>query len=172
VVEVKYSGRFGNNLFQYVLGRIIAEELGYYMSSYQGQEKENFTYSQREIKGYKIDNPVKTYKGHKIDLYDILTNKDPRKIVLDGYFQRYEYFAGYRKKIQNWLELADIDFNPEPNDVFLHIRRSDFGLRHNGGMLSLNFYSDILNNNSFNKIYISGGCSHIGNRSDIDNKVI
>ena len=29
MVEVKYIGRLGNNLFQYCLGRIIAEGLGY-----------------------------------------------------------------------------------------------------------------------------------------------
>ena len=134
MVEVKYVERLGNNLFQYCFGRILAEKLGFKLKA---DPIPGFPNTRIEIKGHDYssypaqillgDEPEKT-KRQKIDLSAILRDRTERKIVVDGYFQRYEYYKAYKEVIRNdWL-LIDRPQEKQigSDDIVVYIRRSDY----------------------------------------------
>lgn len=132
-VEVNLNGRLGNNLFQYALGRIVAEELGYQLTctrirepvleSFPGlpldvgdsisleESTSFFSDIQLVIVGKKFQHPVESYdvlsdrswSGHVVDLDAILSNRNNRMIRLDGFFQRAEYFSPFRSILMKWM---------------------------------------------------------------------
>lgn len=191
-VIVRFKGRLGNNLFQYAIGRIIAEELGYSLDC-QEDGGPTITGSQRfpvdstfpglthyfpnadlRIHGSKYEVPVESYElstaqrwsGQIIDLASIVSNRSPRQIRLEGYFQRYEYFKQYSTRVRNWFFFQKLPTSLviDGNDVLLTIRRGmDFGL--NKWVLPLSYYEQVLDNlSNIGKVYICG--------TDIDESVL
>lgn len=167
MVEIKYNGRFGNNLFQFAMGRIIAIDGQHGLKSYRGENWEYFNIDDlpetRLVSGQTI-----VLTGHEVKLS---LGVPIGHIILDGYFQKAKYYIPHRKYFQKLFAVPEIEFQPEPDDVFLHIRRQDFGRKCNGGMLPFQFYKDILNSNKFGKVYISGGVAHTGGQKDVDESV-
>jgi Glycosyl transferase family 11 len=132
-VKVNFLSRLGNNLFQYAIGRIIAEHHGLELECQQLQVPKEQMFMGRKydkgpiatletltryfpgaplrILGRRVDTPVEcfelsqdnTWSGQTIDLQSILANRTPRQIRLAGFFQRYEYFAPYRDRIRRWF---------------------------------------------------------------------
>jgi Glycosyl transferase family 11 len=132
-VKVNLLERFGNNLFQYALGRIIAERHGleFECRRLNGLGAPTFMIRKQDtrsiatldtltkyfpgaplrIPGRRVDTPVERFEmgpdsawdGHMIDLQLILANRTLRQIRLSGYFHRYEYFAPYRDRIRQWF---------------------------------------------------------------------
>jgi hypothetical protein len=132
-VKVNFLSRLGNNLFQYAIGRIIAEHHGLELECQQlhvpteqifmGRKYDkgpiatletltrHFPGAPLRIPGRRVDTPVEcfemsqdnTWSGQTIDLQSILANRTPRQIRLAGFFQRYEYFAPYRDRIRRWF---------------------------------------------------------------------
>ena len=131
-VEVTFIGRLGNNLFQYALGRIIAEHHNLELTCvdswgapvlFMGNEvdlgppatlgalSEHFPNAPLSLPGRRISEPVESieittvqgWNGQRIDLEAILGNSTPRRIQLAGYFQRYEYFSPFREKLRQWF---------------------------------------------------------------------
>jgi len=161
MVEVKYSGGLGNKLFQYCFGRIIAEKLGFKLKA---EPIPGFPNTEIEVDGadyssYSSDTPLGEEpdwsKKHKVDLCSILLNKRKRKIIIEGFFQRYEYYQPYKDVIRTkWLRMdtpPDIKLSPE--DVVLHVRRGDYvGI---GCALPYSYYEHALRKiNQFGKLYI------------------
>ena len=157
MIKVNYHGRLGNNMFQYCFGRILSEEL-------------HFNLDVKPIKYFSNIQPIKKYnfnlnnlcteelEKHEIDFISIINNKTPRIIILNGYFQRYEYYEKYLDKIKQWLEI-DLKYennfiiNVNPKDFTLHIRLTDLAqLNLHPNMIK--FYKDILDNNIFETLYI------------------
>jgi hypothetical protein len=136
-VEVRFIGRLGNNLFQYAVARIIAEHHGFKLickrmrrttascmgvplnigpaASLEGYSW-YFPNAPFVIPGKEVVEPVDSYevgkgrawRGHTIDLQSILKNPAPRRIVLSGYFQRFEYIKPYEDRIRDWFRLRPI----------------------------------------------------------------
>lgn len=133
VIEVRYRGRFGNHLFQYCFGRILAEELGFAL---RAEPISGFPGTAAEVSGAVHEGPVVVLDGHVVDLPAILRDRSPRRIVLDGYFQRYEYYRPYREPIRaEWLRAAD---GPSPDidagDLALHVRLGDYVAAHDAAL--------------------------------------
>lgn len=126
MIDVLYRDRIGNTMFQYCLGRILAEELGFAL---QAEALPGFPNTGQKIEGLIFKGPTQILTGQKIDLTGILADRSPRRIILDGWFQRYEYYLPWRRKIQRWLAIdADVsapDFKPDV-DVVVHVRRTDY----------------------------------------------
>ena len=114
MVEVQYFGRLGNNLFQYALGRIIAEELGFELRciaandvwgrrAHLGKMAKYFKNCQLSIPGESFREPREEYsifeatpfEGYLVDLDKILSNREGRRIVLGGIFQHIDYYTPY-----------------------------------------------------------------------------
>lgn len=133
-VEVTFIGRLGNNLFQYALGRIVAEHHGLELNcldswggpvQFMGKEVDlgppatlpglspHFPAAPLSLAGRRITIPVESlelssapgWSGQIIDLRSLLENPKPRQIRLGGYFQRYEYFSPFAERIREWFRV-------------------------------------------------------------------
>lgn len=156
MVKVNYGGRFGNNLCQYILGRIIAEELQFAL------EVPDRGYDfLKNIAGQRHDKPVEYYGGHILDLNKIINDKRARKIVfLDGYFQRYEYYKPYRKKIKKWFNFDSYPCRRPTSEknVVLHIRGGDLWQnkkdRCQHSPVPLRYYQKVLQDTEYDEAWI------------------
>jgi len=175
MVEVKYNGRRGNNLFQYCFGRIIAEKLGYKLKA---DPVPGFQNTKERIEGQDYssgyptqviahDSPeiypgdyseVLSWKNKNLDLQRITADRSERKVVLIGYFQRYEYYKDYKDTIRkNWL-LVNGHSNERiyADDIVVHIRCGDDYARDpiGAGMLPLSYYEECLKIAGHKRIFV------------------
>jgi hypothetical protein len=66
------------------------------------------------------DNNLKTID----DLNRVIDNKSPRKIVIDGYFQRYKILLKYQEQIKKWCPLKE--HSQDEKAMALHFRLTDY----------------------------------------------
>ncbi len=124
MVEVQYKARLGNNLFQYCLGRIIAEELGHSLTA---PPIPGFPGTKQILTGHSVSEPIQKIGGNGISLEAILCDRTPRRIILDGWFQRSEYYVPYRDQIRSWLAFDESIRVPDVAvDLVVHVRRTDY----------------------------------------------
>jgi len=124
MVEVRYRDRLGNNLFQYCLGRIIAEHFGYAL---RATALDGFSRTRDSVEGGEHSVPEQFLEGQRIDLAAVLRDRSARKIVLNGWFQRQEYFTPHRARIQSWLSMdAQDSIACDDADLVVNVRRTDF----------------------------------------------
>jgi len=128
LIYVKLTNGFGNNLFQYIAGRLLADH----------HKKELVLippfkdyYGLNEIikLGLKFDTIE-----NKINLsdYELITernyllayknNCNKTNLVLEGYFEDYTYYYDHLKKIRTWFPFLTERAN---NDLVVHIRMGD-----------------------------------------------
>lgn len=149
MIEVQYIQRFGNNLFQYCFGRILAEELGYELNA---APLEGFPNTAKKISGKRYTRPIERLTGHVKRLDPIRANRSKRHIVLRGYFQRYDHYRAYKEKIRkNWLITSLPPYPTNTRDVVLCVRRGDFVPKH---ALPFSYYVDALASLSYRRVYI------------------
>jgi hypothetical protein len=166
-VRVKFIGRLGNNLFQYAVGRIVAQHHGLALDCRQSRHAihisvppptlENLAFhfpnAPLRMPGLCVDAPVESHEvtpdgpwnGQSLDLQSILADKTPRQIRLAGYFQRFEYFAPYSAEIRQWFcfKHVTVPVKIRANDILVNIRRgSDWGSL--GWVLSSSYYDRVL----------------------------
>lgn len=124
MIEVRYKARLGNNLFQYCFGRILAQELNYAL---QAEPIPGFPGTTDSIVGAKYESPEQLLTGQRIDLTAVLADRSPRRIVLDGWFQRYEYYRPFRDPIRKWLKFEQAAHVGEPQPgLVVNVRRTDY----------------------------------------------
>jgi hypothetical protein len=175
MIEVKTFSQLGNNLFQYAFARILAEELGYALKvrmSRRPQYQRNnehltelmrrFSDAPLEIEGRRFEAPVEHYSvfetpdfdGYNLDVAAVISSPAQRRIVLEGYFEKYVYFKPYKDRIRQWFRLQPRTFGHpvSDQDILVHIRRGDF--RKHGRTLKLSFYDGVLNSLRWNQLYI------------------
>ena len=126
MVKVYYNGRLGNNMFQYALGRIIAEHKGYRLYA---NSIEMFPRTYDKVDGNEItDNILYVNTQQNIDLPSILNHKGG--IVLSTFAQRYEYYSNYIDSIKEWFQLSpdieNISEKPKASDLVIHLRLEDY----------------------------------------------
>lgn len=136
MIEVRYKGQIGNRMFQYALGRILAEHFGYEFIA--AAPADVFRIGRVEGKTYK--HPTERLEGHNIPLERIMANRAPRRILLNGYFQRAEYYVPFRNSIRQWYAVSGRDLRP--GEVVLHIRRGAY--LQMGMALDLDYYTQAL----------------------------
>lgn len=152
MIEVIYDGNLGNNLFQYCFGRILSETLGYKLvaSPIPGFPR---TYEVVEGKAYP-NSEVLVLRGQKPDIQFLKEEEPKYRILLTGYFQRYDYYQGWQSAIKEWLTMEDKVLN-EPildSDVVVGIRRGrDYIPRHG---LPMSYYEESLSLLDFKRVFI------------------
>jgi len=157
MIEVRYRDQLGNNLFQYCFGRILAEELGYKLLA---EPIPGFPNTNDPIEGKEYTSPVEYIGGHVVDFHSLLRNKEPRKIIVDGYFQRYEYYKPYKRRIKEWLETVNTNrkYRISQNDFVVHIRGRDFRIPKPGRgyirAVPFSWYQNILDVNTWDNLYV------------------
>lgn len=152
MVEVRYQDRLGNNLFQYCFARILAEELGLAL---RADPIPGFPRTRERVDGLTVEEgPAELLHGQRVAFHETLGDKTPRRIVVDGHFQRYEYYAPYKERIRtDWLVPAPQAVGPpHPDDLVLHVRRGDYVM--NKWVLPVEFYLGIAEQRRFRNLVI------------------
>ena len=140
MIEVRYQGQLGNNLFQYSLGRILAQELGYALVA---EPIPYFPNTAELVDGDRYQSPEQHLTGQIIDFDGIRRDRRPRKVVAEGWFQRSEYYHPYRSQIRHWLAIDPAVRRPAVRpDVVVHVRRRDYV--NIGWALPFSFYDEAL----------------------------
>ncbi|MFM9073648.1 MAG: alpha-1,2-fucosyltransferase, partial [Cyanobium sp.] len=151
-MHVSYMGEMGNQLFQFVLGRILSEELGF---SLQADAIPGFAstegFSRADVTSVE---PDEICQGQVIDLATLRRNHNPRSIRLQGYFQRYEYYRPYKHLIrERWLKpLPSVAPPPAADDLVVHVRRKDYIAY--GWAAPFSYYQTAIESQNFNRLVI------------------
>ena len=176
MIHLQMQGLIGNNLFQYAFARILSEDLGYALevthSPYKAKQNvpqliellSHFRDAPLSIPGKSFEHPIDTtaqvaddgFDGHCIDLEKMRNRQDDRKLLIEGFFERYEIFRAHKDRIRSWYacDAINLGYNISEDDVVMHIRRGDFIVF--GRALSLDFYLDVLKDLDFRQLYICG----------------
>jgi hypothetical protein len=166
MIQVNYRGRLGNNMFQYALGRRLAEAMGYKLSA----DPLPFAKTIEGIFGQSYEEPIELFDNQVCDIGAVLANPTKRKIVLDGFFQQSQYYTPHMSKIREWFS----DPRPMPkelsevcsSDLLIYIRLGDYffpNININRTFVSLThqFYESAIEMSSPRRIYIaSDGPDH------------
>jgi len=140
MIEVRYKARLGNNLFQYCLGRILAEKLGFALHA---EAIPGFPNTTQKVSGACYERPEQILAGQRIDLDGALADRSARRLVLDGWFQCHEYYRPHRAEIREWLAFDPaIQVSDLKPDVVVHVRRTDFVQL--GWALPFSYYAEAL----------------------------
>jgi len=128
LIYVKLTNGFGNNLFQYLAGRLLAEHHNKKLVLIP-PFKDYYGLNEIIKLGLKFD-----AIENKIDLssYELITGKNyllayinnhnQTDLVLEGYFEDYTYYYDHLKKIKTWFPFSA---KRENNDLVVHIRMGD-----------------------------------------------
>jgi hypothetical protein len=182
-VEVQFIGRLGNNLFQYALGRIIAEELGYELvcrpaavaGATEVRPDSGDAATLLDLAGEFLDVPLRipgkhirspheryvlgerAWSGYGVPLQRILQDRRDRRIVLRGYFQRMEYFAPYRDVVRSWLRprRSASPPDPDPRHIVVNVRRG-YDYQSLGWSLSADYYERVLSQEEPGTVHVCG----------------
>ena len=110
MIHLQFQGKVGNNLFQYVVARLLAEDFGYELEvehSVMGGEANatrltgllaRFEDAPLTLPGRRFSSPIDAtasidnpdFDGYRVDLEAIRSNRDDRRIDVNGFFERYE----------------------------------------------------------------------------------
>lgn len=153
MIEVIYDGNLGNNLFQYCIGRILANELGYKLKAdpINGFQR---TFDFVDGEDYSSDPAPLIYTKQFIDLEYLIKARPCKKIILNGYFQRYEYYVKYKVIIKNdWL-VQDLVNNEDvsKDDLVVGIRRGKDYIPQHG--LPISYYEEAISHIDYKNMFI------------------
>ena len=176
MIQLQMNGLIADNLFQYAVARIVAEELGYALEVAHSPMNARRNVPRLlqllslcrdapvTIPGKVFHHPVDTtalmghgdFDGFHLDLEAMIRRRDNRKILMAGYFQRYELLQPYKERIRSWFEIDACDQGQDisDDDIVMHIRQGDFVIV--GRAISLSFYTNLLDRLKFRKLYICG----------------
>jgi hypothetical protein len=153
MIKVIYKDRLGNNMFQYALGRILAEEMEYELVA----RPLVFPFTHQRISGVSHQQPIERLHPHYCDIPKIIGNREPRKIHLEGFFQHSQYYLPYFDKIKKWFQFplqVIPSYNVKDSDILIYIRLGDYFSkgRHS---ITHQFYEDIIEMSSPDKVFIA-----------------
>jgi hypothetical protein len=140
------QGTLGDMMFQYVLGRSLAEDNGLALECLRAPARWNdwFPHAPLRLDGRRLAHPpLRIGTGadcHRLDIDEI--RADGRAIHLDGFFQRLEYYAGRLADAATWFATSD-DGRPalEPDDLVVHVK-ANVPLATRGWVLPPSYYRE------------------------------
>lgn len=166
-IYIIFSGNLGNNLFQYITGKIISNIVDYNIYITQintpilnfhffKNEKKNIFYEKEIIDIKDIFYISESNNFEKIFDLDI----ENRNVVLNGNFQSSTFcnkhkniildlFSNDINKIDKSI-FKNIDFE---NDLLINVRLGDF--RQLGWIIDFSYYEKLINSIKFRKLYIT-----------------
>jgi hypothetical protein len=162
MIRVIYHARLGNNMFQYALGRLLAERMGYALSE-EIRPGANYPFpfpnTWQQVNGVSVSDPIQHINQQRLDINALLADSSRRLIQLDGFFQIADYYLPHIKEIREWFKpshdmLARLETRfREVNcdDLLIYIRLGDYGWQS----LTPQFYLTVIRQTSPRNIYIT-----------------
>ena len=158
-----YGRNFGNKLFTYGVARIISEQLNYKLIIPDNSKIQragivmDFPYS--SLDGKSIEEPEfyvcdRSMSEKGIDF--IIEQGNNKKIILDGYFLKYDYIQNYKTNLQHYYQNLILP-NDNKKDVIILLRDSNHDSTFK---LPDEYYTNILQNLNFQNLYISYDHKH------------
>ena len=161
VVQVRYRGRLGNQLFEYAFGRLLAEDLD---ATFVAPPIPGFPRARAgQASVNRPSRPSVTIKNHWLGPRKRAALKRKRYIELWGYFQRVEYYRQHRDRIADWFYRPRRSPLPAQS-LTIHLRTGDVWDRgkevpHQGyPALPISYYRRILDERSWSAVYLV--CEH------------
>jgi len=150
VVINRWIGRLGNNLFQYAAARLVAKSNHLHLSTEWIHDNilkvmPWHNYNRR------FDRPIVNinFCGDPVDNNNdrvcLSGNHNNHKIIMDGYFQRSDYFNKHRDEIRIWFEPCIFKQNHE--DWVINYRVSDYWHPKVRSVINPDWHISILENN-------------------------
>jgi len=163
VVFVKLTNGFGNNLFQYIAGRLLAEHhskklilIPPFKDYYALNDIEQLNLNYDDI-SYDIDgkNSIIIQDNEYLLAFNKqMKNKD---ILLDGYFEDYTFYYKHIDHIKTWFKIPEKNNN---KDLVFHLRTGDrlFYKAHydskGNPLVSIDKIENAINQFDYSKLYI------------------
>jgi hypothetical protein len=162
--------RHGNQLCQHVIGRIISEKLKFKLFGIDQNHREfslngfDLNYNQDGYAFYEFPiqrigtssnyNYTETldWAHPNFDLDAICNDTTPRRIILEGFFQRKEYFLPYKEQIKEWYNF--INYDTPTDHAAIHIRLGDLRETNHPDLLPIEYYQQALDMLNFSKLTI------------------
>lgn len=152
MLEISYIGRFGNNLCQYVFGRLLAVRNNLKLvTEWNHPEMIQFT-----------PNPDGTVAGEVFKIKEdgtdrpnldwLETNLRNRNVQLRGYFQHCKFYDENKAEILSWMVLPAIAGGHE-DDIVCHIRLDDYDVTGGIPIVDQSWYVNILRLHPDKKVY-------------------
>lgn len=152
MIEIRYSTRLGNQLFQYALARIIASELNLLLPA---SPISGFPSTFKAIPGRCILWPKTVLEGQDPDLSSLLQHSRDCHLTLDGNFQQSKFFVPWSHQLRSqWLipEVPNGFTGADPDDLVIHIRRTDYLWQ--GWGLPFSTYQSIIESHAAKRVVI------------------
>lgn len=127
MVEVRYRGSFGDNLFQYCFARLLAEHWGHEL---RALPLPHFPVTAEPVSGRRFLSPFQSWGGAAAEERQLgtllrgenLTQPVHGRLVLFGWFQRWEYYRDHAEKLRRWMATAAPEKPAEPDEFAVCIR--------------------------------------------------
>lgn len=159
MIVTNYSGRTANNLFQYVIGRIVADHFD-----------SNLTFNgNNHIPGEFNCNPILNRNNFinnmtvyndtvnkDVSLEDIFNTRRESKIILVGYWQKSKFYTPYRNQMKQWFALPESRYVTavRDTDMLIHIRREDYILCKSD--LNFSYYDECIRRERPSRVFVTG----------------
>jgi hypothetical protein len=155
MVTISYIGRFGNNLFQYVFGRLLAEKNGLKLET-PWNHPGVIQFSPNpdgkvNINRIRIDDQ----HVHPTNLVWLDQPWMNYHVDLRGYFQHPYFYEKEKDKIKGWMTLPPHKVDHR-QDVVCHLRLGDYDVTGGAPVIDKSWYIDLLQSNELKgkKIFI------------------
>jgi len=124
-IAVKLTNGFGNNIFQYVAGRLLAEYHQYYFFAIP-PSKEYYAIDSLIALGVNFDSTIIVEDYQIIDDQNYLQAYDSKfastNLILQGYFENYKYYLPKIELIKSWFPKLKTRTD---NNLVIHFRGGD-----------------------------------------------
>jgi hypothetical protein len=153
MITAKLIGGLGNNMFQYAIARIIADQkqcnllvegidtlTKVFPNAVNITDRIDLCGNVLEV-GYKSEEKYL----HHINMSKISSHNGP--INIEGFFQKYELYKNHKSTIKNWFSFDESGFKkPTKKDLIIHHRLGDY-VRLNWQLFPEDVMKIIKNNN-------------------------
>ena len=148
-VIINFTIGFGNNLFQYSYGRLIAEKNNLQLQHRAIPELSVFVQSATINKG--LPTIVIDDRNYKKAL--MVDNLQNHNVVINGYFEDYKILKSYLSEIREWFYKREI---VNTKDVILHLRLQNrlVQVSHNKNHITADSFKSVLRNFEYDKLHI------------------